>query len=218
SHASGTSEFTRTGGDIKRLHAGMAAAAGIRSASLSARGLTGPTAAIEGERGFLRAFVERPRPDALTDALGTRWALRGLALKRWCVCAGLQAPLAALDAILSEGDVSTGPGHDDIVRVTVGVDRATLAHVGHIGGSPRDMTEAQMSVHHAIAMRLVAGGNDPEHYRLFEEGLAVSSVAERVELRIDEESERLFPDRLVAEVSVETPRGTVTRRAEAPGT
>lgn len=212
-HAGGTTEFTRTGGDIKRLHAGMAAAAGIRSASLASAGITGPTAAIEGERGFIRAFVEKARPDALTDSLGDRWALRGLALKRWCVCAGLQAPLAALDSLLTEHSIIA----TDITEVIVGFDRATLAHVGHIGGSPRDMTEAQMSVHHAMALRIAAGGNDPEHYRLYQDGLDVSAIADRVRLVVDDESERLFPARLVAEVTVATPSGRFRSRAEAPG-
>lgn len=214
SHASGTSEFTRTGGDVKRLHAGMAAAAGIRSAALASRGFTGPEAAIEGDRGFVHAFVEHPHPGALTDELGLRWALRGLAMKRWCVCAGLQAPLAALDGILAESRIRP----EDIVEVVVGFDRATLAHVGHIGAAPRDMTEAQMSVHHAIAMRLVAGGNDPEHYRLFEQGLDTVAAGERVRLCVDDESQALFPGRLVARVSVTTDGGTIVRRAEAPGT
>ena len=69
-HACGTTEFTRTGGDVKRLHAGMAAAAGIRSASIARRGFSAPLAAIEGERGFLNAFVAHARPQALTDGLG----------------------------------------------------------------------------------------------------------------------------------------------------
>lgn len=213
SHASGTTEFTRTGGDIKRVHAGMAAAAGIRSASLAAAGLTGPTAAIEGERGFLRAFVASPRADALTDLLGERWALGGLALKRWCVCAGLQAPLDALDQVLTEHAIAAS----DIVDITVGFDRATLAHVGHIGGAPRDMTEAQMSVHHAVALRVVAGGNDPEHYLRFQNGLDVRAIAERVRLVVDGESDRVFPARLIAEVAVTTRDDRFVARAEAPG-
>ncbi|MEV1128698.1 MmgE/PrpD family protein [Agromyces sp. NPDC049794] len=216
SHAGGTAEFTRTGGDVKRLHAGMAAAGGIRSAAIAARGVTAPTAAIEGARGFLHTFVERARPEALTHGLGREWALRGLAMKRWCVCAGLQAPLAALDAALAAG-VPDASRIDDLIEITVRCDRATLAHVGHIGGRPRDLTEAQMSVHHAIAMRLAAGGNDPAHYRRFEDGLAVAHLADLVRLEVDEEAERVFPRRLLAEVSLVTAHGTVTRRAEAPG-
>ncbi|QEW02205.1 MmgE/PrpD family protein [Microbacterium lushaniae] len=214
-HASGTTEFTRTGGDIKRLHAGMAAAAGIRSAALATGGFTAPLAAIEGERGFLAAFVEQARPEQLTAQLGHRWALDGLALKRWCVCAGIQAPLAGLDAILREGDIRP----EDITAIEVGVDRATLAHVGHIGGSPRDMTEAQMSLHHAMAMRLVAGGNDPLHYTLFEQGLDVAAQADRVSLHVDDAAEEAFPRRLLASVTVHTATATATTvRAEAPGT
>lgn len=212
-HAGGTTEFTRTGGDIKRLHAGMAAAAGIRSAALAARGFTAPTAAIEGERGFLSAFVAWADPDLLTDALGQRWALRGLALKRWCVCAGLQAPLAGLDEVLS----ARGIRPEEVTEVEVGVDRATLAHVGHIGPAPRDMTEAQMSLHHAIGMRLVAGGNDPAHYERFERGVDIAPAA-RVSAHVDADADAAFPSRLLAEVTVRTADSSTTVRAEAPGT
>jgi len=214
SHASGTTEFTRTGGDIKRLHAGIAASAGIRSAALAARGFTAPTAAIEGERGFLTSFVAHPRPEALTSGLGERWALEGLALKRWCVCAGIQAPLAGLEKVLETHGIHA----DDVISVDVGVDRATLAHVGHIGGAPRDMTEAQMSLHHAVGMRLACGGNDPVHYAEFEAGADVSYAAERVRLYVDEKADAAFPARLLATVRVVTADADITVRAEAPGT
>ena len=226
-HACGTTEFTRTGGDVKRLHAGMAAAAGIRSASIARRGFSAPLAAIEGERGFLNAFVAHARAQALTDGLGDdlsdglrsdNWALRGLAIKRWCVCAGLQAPLAALEALKARGLRLA-----DASRIAIGVDPATLAHVGAIGAHPRDMTEAQMSAHHAIAMSVVVGGNDPIHYAAFESGdarlAAVGALAQRVVLRVDAEAAALFPRRLVAEVEVTHADGSTDRaRAEAPGT
>ncbi|MGM7699110.1 MmgE/PrpD family protein [Microbacterium sp. A84] len=213
-HASGTTEFTRTGGDIKRLHAGMAASAGIRSAAIAARGFTAPTAAVEGERGFLNSFVAHPNPEHLTAGLGSRWALDGLALKRWCVCAGIQAPLAGLDQILSSHSIHP----NGVVSVDVGVDRATLAHVGHIGGSPRDMTEAQMSLHHAVGMRLISGGNDPVHYARFEAGLDVADAAARVALHVDDAAEAAFPNRLLSTVTLRTVDREITVRAEAPGT
>ena len=212
--ASGTTEFTRTGGDIKRLHAGTAASAGVRSAALAAGGFTAPHAAIEGERGFLNAFVAEARPELLTAELGTRWAADGLALKRWCVCAGIQAPLAGLDEILTSHDIRA----EDVISVDIGADRATLAHVGHIGGSPRDMTEAQMSLHHAIGMRLVCGGNDPVHYARFEAGLDVAHAARLVSMHVDEAAESVFPTRLLASVRVRTADTEITVRAEAPGT
>ncbi|TYB57400.1 MmgE/PrpD family protein [Nonomuraea sp. PA05] len=217
SQAGGVTEYTRSGGEVKRLHAGLAAMAGIRSATLAGDGFTGPRTAVEGPRGLLRAFAAHARPAALTDGLGERWELHGLALKRYCVCAGIQAPLQALAELRAEL-----PDPREIEEVVVGVDDATRAHVGAAGADPRDMTEAQFSARHAVAMHLVLGGNGPEHYaRLEAAGFdlpEVSALAGRVRLEHDAEAEAAFPARLLARVRVRLRDGREPARlAEAPG-
>ena len=52
SHAGGTMEYDQSGGEVKRLHNGMACCGGLRSALLAQIGLTGPPTIFEGERGF----------------------------------------------------------------------------------------------------------------------------------------------------------------------
>lgn len=217
SQAGGVTEYTRSGGEVKRLHAGLAAMAGIRSATLAADGFTGPRTAVEGPRGLLRAFVAEPRPAALTDGLGERWELHGLALKRYCVCAGIQAPLRAVAELRADG-LTAG----DAEEIVVGLDAATLHHVGAVGPEPRDMTEAQFSARHAVALHLVLGGSDPAHYAQLEAaGFAlpeVSALARRVRLEHDPEAEREFPRRLLARVRVRLHDGReLARLAEAPG-
>ncbi|MFG1943927.1 MmgE/PrpD family protein [Nonomuraea sp. NPDC048826] len=217
SQAGGVTEYTRSGGEVKRLHAGLAAMAGIRAATLAGDGFTGPRTAVEGPRGLLRAFVADPRPAALTAGLGERWELHGLALKRYCVCAGIQAPLRAVSELRAAA-FDAG----DVEEIVVGLDAATLAHVGAVGAHPRDMTEAQFSARHAVAMHLVLGGNDPGHYeRLERAGFAlpeVSALAGRVRLELDAEAERWFPRRLLARVRVRLRDGReLCRLAEAPG-
>jgi 2-methylcitrate dehydratase PrpD len=217
-HASGGTEFTRTGGDVKRLHAGMAAAAGIRSAALARTGLTGPTAAIEGERGFLQGFVPSPRSDALSAGLGQRWELDGLAMKRWCVCAGLQAPLVAATRIRERG-ISV----DDIAEIIVEVDAVTLGHTGQIGAIPPDATSAQMSLHHALALAFSAGGNDPAHYATYWSDAKARAVThglgERVRAVFSAQSDAVFPARLSATVTIRTVDGDMhSETADAPGT
>jgi 2-methylcitrate dehydratase PrpD len=59
SHASGTMEYDQTGGEVKRVHAGIAARGGIQAAMLARLGLTGPPTIIEGKRGFLRVFADQ---------------------------------------------------------------------------------------------------------------------------------------------------------------
>ncbi|QFG21567.1 MmgE/PrpD family protein [Actinomadura sp. WMMB 499] len=215
--AGGTTEFTRTGGDVKRLHGGFAASAGLRAVALARAGLTGPGAAVEGERGFLAAFVARADPARLVDDLGTDWAVGDLGIKPWCVCAGLQAPLAALDELAGRAPfVPSG-----VARIEVGLDGPTLAHVGRLGPRPGDLTEAQLSLHHAVATRLVMGGNDPAHYRAFEQGREPPEVAElggRVRGHLDAGADAVFPRRVLAEVTVRLDGGRVlSTRCEAPG-
>ncbi|WP_193318878.1 MmgE/PrpD family protein [Nonomuraea phyllanthi] len=218
SHAGGVTEYTRSGGEVKRLHAGLAAMGGIRAATLARDGFTGPRTAVEGPRGLLRAYAARARPAALTDGLGTRWELHGLALKRYCVCAGIQAPLQAVAELRARHDLPPAA----VEEVVVGVDDATRAHVGAVGAHPRDMTEAQFSARHAVAMSLVLGGNGPGHYaRLEAAGFdlpAVSALAARVRLERDAEAEAAFPARLLARVRVRLRGGgELVRVAEAPG-
>src|SRR4029434_6510342 len=56
SHAGGTMEFDQSGGEVKRLHNGMACCGGLRSALLAQIGLTGPHTLFEGERGILKVM------------------------------------------------------------------------------------------------------------------------------------------------------------------
>ena len=59
SHAGGTMEYDQSGGEVKRLHNGMACCGGLRSALLAQIGLTGPPTIFEGERGILKVHVRR---------------------------------------------------------------------------------------------------------------------------------------------------------------
>ncbi|XAH26264.1 MmgE/PrpD family protein [Xylophilus sp. GW821-FHT01B05] len=56
SHACGTVEYARSGGEVKRVHAGIGVVDGIRSTRLAQMGLSGPPTIFEGKRGFLQAF------------------------------------------------------------------------------------------------------------------------------------------------------------------
>lgn len=216
SHAGGVTEYTRSGGEVKRLHAGLAAMGGIRAARLASAGFPGPATAIEGERGLLAAFVAHPRPEELTAGLGEAWRTRGLAVKRFCVCAGLHAPIEAAAALRDE----LVPA--EVEELVVGLDEATLRHVGAIGPRPRDMTGAQFSAEHAVATQLVLGGNGPAEYaRVRAAGFdlpAVTRVAERVRLEVDPQAQAAFPHRLLARVTARAGGRELTALAEARGT
>lgn len=127
--AGGTTEYARSGGEVKRVHAGLAAAAGIRAADLAARGLTAPARAIEGPKGFAAAFSgSRNDLHEITADLGERWHLDGLGIKAYCTCTGNHPPIAALAKVQAAGVRAA-----DVESITARVDRVTAHHCGHVG-------------------------------------------------------------------------------------
>jgi 2-methylcitrate dehydratase PrpD len=98
SFASGTTEFSQTGGMSKRLHAGRAAEGGLTAASLAADGVEGPTGGLDGRYGFCRIFTTAPRVGLLTTELGQRWMIDEITVKPYAACSDIHPLIdAALD-------------------------------------------------------------------------------------------------------------------------
>jgi 2-methylcitrate dehydratase PrpD len=216
--AGGTTEFTRSGGEIKRVHAGFAASNGVRAADLAGLGLTAPSEAIEGPKGFAQAFGgRRVQLEHITRELGKEWHLDGLGIKSWSTCTGNHAPIAALEILRRQGLQAA-----DVASITVYTDRTTAEHCGHIGAHAKDVTGAQFSLHLSLAMRLVLGGNDPKHYAELEAAHfdipALTSLAAKVNILVGEEEEASFSKAPSARLVVKCFDGTeVTSTAIAPG-
>ncbi len=156
SYASGSSQFFLSGSDVKRLHAGKAAAAGVEIALLARAGLTGPHDAIEGEQGFARAASDTFRPNIMVDEIGSRYWLDEIALKIHAGTVRLQAAIEAAQALSQDG-----VSFDDIASIEIGVPRVLLGKV--TSSHPVDMQQAQMSAPFAVAMtfHLMQSGASP---------------------------------------------------------
>ncbi len=207
SHASSTTEYAQSGGDVKRLHAGMGTAGGIRAARIAAMGMTGPATIMEGRKGFLQAFSADPHPERLTEGLGARWELMDTALKPYCCCGLIIPQIDALRRIIRDNAIAA----PDIEEIRVGTDRFSLVHVGTIGPEPRDMIGAQFSSHYTLAMTVVGGRNDFTAYLdASEMGFAdpaTLALSRRVRLELDEECDGEFPTKWLAKVAVKTTDG-----------
>lgn len=208
SHASGIAEYDQNGGSVKRLHAGMGASGGIRSARLARLGITGPPTAIEGERGFLHAFVPDPHAERVTHELGRSWLmLDHLALKPYCCAASTHCGIDALNAIMARDAIHWS----DIAAIRVGANKHFLVHVGEAGPEPEDLTQAQFSAHFALGLAAVKGANDFATYvEASQNGFRdpdVIGVARRVTLEYDDEVEQDMPNYL-GKVTVTTNDGT----------
>lgn len=155
STASGLFAYLSDGSPTKPLHAGWAAAAGVRAATLAAHGLRGPAAIFEDRFGLFAAYAGNEaageRLAATVAALGDTWETPRIAFKAYPACHYIHG---ALDALRDVGPLDA----DDVARVD-----ATIAAAGEpIVCEPRPATAygARFSLAYALGAQLAHGAVD----------------------------------------------------------
>ena len=219
SHCSGTAEYGQTGGDVKRLHAGIAAAGGIRAAYLAKLGLTGPPTILEGKRGVIQAFSACCDIDKITDGVGEVYHMLGVDYKRYCCCGAIFPQIEAVSEIVSQHNLKP----EDIEEIIIGTNALTHSHSGTIGSMPTDITGAQFSIHFSLGLTVAKGSNDFATYiEAMESNFqdpSVLDISRRVRVEIDEECEKAVRERsLMCKATIKTKDGrSLDGRAEWPG-
>jgi 2-methylcitrate dehydratase PrpD len=158
-HSSGTMEYDQTGGEVKRVIAGIAARAGIQAAMLAQRGLTGPPTIIEGKRGFLKVFADQIEPEQITNNLGSDFKIMRIWFKLYPCVATVQGVIYTLSKLIEEHHF----GADDVEEIRVGISETSLSHGGAIY-EPHDTASAQFSMPFSLAIRLLKNDNDLSFY------------------------------------------------------
>ncbi len=159
SHSAGTMEYDQTGGEVKRVHAGIAARGGLQAAMLARLGLTGPPTIIEGKRGFCRVFADQYKMDVITENLGTDFKIMNIWFKVYPCVATVQGVIDTLRKIIEEHEISA----DEIEEIRVGIAETSVSHGGAIY-EPTDVASAQFSLPFSLALRLVKRDNDLSLY------------------------------------------------------
>ncbi|HEY7165034.1 MAG TPA: MmgE/PrpD family protein [Candidatus Binatia bacterium] len=159
SHASGTMEYDQTGGEVKRVHAGIAARGGLQAALLARLGLTGPPTIIEGKRGFCRAFADEYDLEAITRDLGKDFKIMRIWFKVYPCVATVQGVIDTLAKIMEEHPINP----DEVEEIRVGISETSLTHGGAIY-EPTDVASAQFSLPFSLALRLLKRDNDLSLY------------------------------------------------------
>ena len=197
SFAGGLMEFSRSGGMVKRLHAGRAAEGGVLAAYLAGDGLTGPATALEGRYGFCAAFTDTPDLGSLTDRLGERWAIREITVKPYACCSELHSMIDAVRAIKDAHAFDPG----DVDRVVIEVASKVVEQNGLDGTT--SIMAAQYSAPYNAALALARDARDPRIYA--DETLsdpALAALAGRVELVGSPAIDARYPAVLGARVTV----------------
>ena len=212
SYASGVAQFYRSGSDVKRLHAGKAAAAGVEAALLARAGLTGPHDAIEGVQGFAGAFTETFDSTPLTQ-VGTVYRMLELTFKPHAGSARLQAAVEAACELARDGlNVA------QITEVEIGIPAVIQGRLTL--NEPASLQEAQVSVPFAAAMALALtpGRRWPptltvDDFARSVKDESIRSLAKRTRCVVDDEIERATTSEYVpARVTVALRNGSRLER------
>lgn len=209
SHVSGTTEYTSTGGSIKRIHAGIGTRNGMAAADMAQAGITGPRAFLSGNKGFFKTFLQRGAGDHAEQrfAPGQPFQMATVWLKAYCACYCTHAyidalrPFAARRAQIADVHLKITP-HFNVVVGTANANAYTPQNIEHV----------QFSLPIQAAFTLLGLGNGYAIHRDYLAGKVdmapVIAMARGIRITEEPQLEKQYPGKFVADVTVAFKDGT----------
>jgi 2-methylcitrate dehydratase PrpD len=226
SQTAGNAQGLVEGRLVKRLQPGFAAQAGVTSAFLAQKGITGSQAFLTGEYGFYSLY-ERGEydPEPVTRALGDHYAILDLSIKPYPACrmthSSIDAALELRSGLLdSAGNLDR---LDDIQKIQVIGSSMVKEMVGKPfkpGSTPQ--VDAQFSIPYTVATALLKGEVFLDH---FEAGAisdsSVKALADKIHVIASQDlaakdifnarMKMTFKDGEIREATVNIPLGNPAR-------
>ena len=201
--------FTSDGSMSKRMHPGKAAQDGVTAALLARRGFVGPRRILEAEDGgFLFAMSDSPRPQRITEGLGTIWHSDFTCFKPYAACGSNHACIDAVLDLFREHRLTVS----DVDRVIAGIPRVVETQTG-FPYEADSVLNAQMSLRYNIAVAMYDGQAYLEQFtpeRIVEP--KVVALARRVEVEVHEDVDRAYPEIYGGRVTLVLKNGTTVSR------
>ena len=203
SHVSGTTEYSSTGGSIKRIHAGIGTRNGMVAADMAKAGITGPRAFLSGNKGFFRTLLQRPAGNIPEQrfALDRPFEISTVWLKAYCACYCTHAyidalrPFAERRAEVADVQLKITP-HFNVVVGTANANAYEPANIEHV----------QFSLPIQAAFALLGNGNGYAIHRDYLAGKVdmepVITMARSIRITEEPALEKQYPGKFVADVTV----------------
>jgi 2-methylcitrate dehydratase PrpD len=204
SGSGGISEYTISGGTVKRLHPGFAAQSGIRATILAQIGLTGPSTVLEGEKGFCQAFADEFYPEELTADLGKHFRILWTGNKPYCCCAAQHTAIDAASEIMRKTPIKL----KEIEDITISQGTREVGNVGNII-EPHDVVSAQFCGRFGVALRLLKGSNGMNDYTM--ENIRdpeILGLSKKINYAVEEKFDNLPPGSAPSRVSIRLKDGS----------
>jgi 2-methylcitrate dehydratase PrpD len=150
--ASGLQQALRSDAMTKPLHAGHAAAIGVRAALAASCGVKGALDILEGEVGLGAAITDAPDWTRATHELGATYHIARITHKLHACCGHLFPAIDATLSLRSKHDTALS----DVERILVETYQAAIDATGRF--EPRSSYEAKFSLPFAVSHALIHGG------------------------------------------------------------
>lgn len=140
--------------EVKPLHAGLAARAGVLAVQLAQAGLQGNAAFLDGELGFLNVLgLGGSVPERCVTGWGEPWEILspGLAFKAYPCCGASHLPADAILDLIAEHHLSAEDLDEAVVTFPPGGSAALVVT------EPRNGLDGRFSVEYVIAVALLDG-------------------------------------------------------------
>jgi len=201
--AAGLNTFFESGDMTKSIHPGKAAFNGILSAQLAQLGATSPPSILEHPKGYLNAYSTEPKPQKLTEGLGTSWEILQNGFKYFPSILASHSPIQATLAIVQKHAIDPA----GIARITNETYNTVTTHFSNKDVST--VMAARVSVPYCIAIAAIDGKltqaqfapariNDP----------LVRQVLANTEVIADAALNALYPDKFPARVTITMKNGS----------
>jgi 2-methylcitrate dehydratase PrpD len=206
------------GGDVKRLHPGIAAKNGLLAGLLASEGLQGPPGVLESKEGFFYAFAGGDNGafdyyslDINSVGDGSHWAVNDCYIKPYACCRHIHAIIDAVFEIMNETDLVA----EQVKGVNIGSYKVAAAHDLRKWES---FTTAQMSIPFVTATALRHRAVDLGHFTADHRIDAKTiELAKKITVLEDASCEDVYPRLRSATVSIENTDGqTFERRIDEP--
>jgi 2-methylcitrate dehydratase PrpD len=211
SQAGGIFEFLSNGSNVKALHPGWAAHAGLWAAGLAHGGMTGPETVLEGRFGLFNTYAADERAGArLADALqglGVSWKLEEAAFKFYPCCHYIHPYLECTQALLAP--VIAGGGIDAIASVHCRVAPGAATVICEPWSSkqnPQTANEAKYSLPYCIARVLL--GRPVDVPAMTAPDIDAQAVALSARIQWSPRPDSRFPECFDADVEIVLADGT----------
>lgn len=209
SHVSSTTEYSSTGGSIKRIHAGIGTRNGMVAADMARAGITGPRAFLSGSKGFFRTLLQRAPADKAEErfALHRHFEISSVWLKAYCACYCTHAYIDALRPF--------APRCADINTIHLKIAPHFNVIVGTANSNafePQNIEHVQFSLPIQAAFAVLGKGNGYLIHRDYLAGTLdmapVITMARGIQITEAPELQQNYPGKFVADVTVSFRNGS----------